>query len=101
MIERLRAAEALPKQYRTGIYDNTKLAINTFVLILNDQPSHSSYTKLKSAVASQFAENLIHEIKMSASAQNPAPTQEFWERYVDLDLRAFDKTANRVKQLGN
>jgi len=35
-IDRMRSTEALPKQYRGGIYDNSKNTIKQFVFILND-----------------------------------------------------------------
>ena len=31
----------------------------------------------------------------------PPPPNDIWQNYVDLDLRMFDKTANRIKVHGS
>lgn len=50
-IERLRMAEMLPKQYRSGIYDNSSNTVNSFVFILNDYADQSRYAAARQALA--------------------------------------------------
>ena len=102
VVELLRTTESLPKQYRTGVYDNSKAAIKQFVFVLNDSPDATRFNAVKAVLASQsqFPEVVIHEIRMSASASTPPPAQDLWTQYMDLDLRAFDKTANRIRVPG-
>ena len=98
-MERLRTTEMLPKQYRTGIYDNSKQNVKQFVLILNDL-EESSYGASKEKLATQFADNIIFEVKMSASNSSLPPSQDIWENYLDIDLRAFDKSPERIDVMG-
>jgi len=100
VIDRLRMTESLPKQYRSGIYDNSKQSVKQFVFILNDSPDERRFQEVKDRVGTQFGAEIIQEIKMSASASSPAPAIDMWQKYQDLDQRAFDKTANRIKVLG-
>ena len=37
----------------------------------------------------------------AASSQTPAPEMNLWERYLDLDLRAFDKSSSRIRVYGS
>ena len=37
---------------------------------------------------------------MSATPSTQSNAPPLWNNYLDLDMRAFDKTANRVKALG-
>ena len=100
-IDRLRSTEMLPKQYRSGVYDNSRNTVKQFVFILNDQPDESRFNTLRSKVSQQFADNTVHEIKMSAPPNTTSASQrDIWQDYMDLDLRTFDRTANRVKICG-
>lgn len=46
----MRTTEMLPKQYRSGIYDNSKTTVSSFVLILNDYPDQSRYAATREAI---------------------------------------------------
>ena len=50
-MERLRTTEMLPKQYRNGIYDNSKANMKQFVLILNDYSEESRFAACRDQVA--------------------------------------------------
>ena len=54
----------------------------------------------KEKLATQFADNIIFEVKMSASNSSLPPSQDIWENYLDIDLRAFDKSPERIDVLG-
>lgn len=100
-IDRLRSTEMLPKQYRSGVYDNSRNTVKQFVFILNDQTDESRFNTLRAKVSQQFAENTVHEIKMSALPNVTSASQrDIWQDYMDLDLRTFDRTASRVKICG-
>ena len=96
----MRQRENPPKQYRDGVYDNSKQNIKQFVLILNEQGDEASYKSIHESVASQFAKSIIHEIKMSeqpgGACSSTSFIPDFWDKYVDLDMRAFDKTAGKI-----
>ena len=64
-IDLLRSPENLPAQYRSGVYDNSKMSIRQFVFILNDTQDDRRYQDILSAVKGQFDSKSIFEIKMS------------------------------------
>ena len=66
VIDRLRTTEMLPKQYRNGIYDNSKQNLKQFVLVLNDYNEEARFVQIRDIVATQFGLDIIHEIRMSA-----------------------------------
>ena len=37
---------------------------------------------------------------MSATNSTLPPSQDIWEKFLDLDLRAFDKSPERIDVLG-